>query len=131
MLNYVVVMGRLTKDPELKTSASGTPFVSFTVACSRDHVESDGERKTDFIDVIAWRKNAEFLAKWFHKGDMICVEGRWQTRSWEKEDGTKRRKEEILARHLNFCEGKKRESNDSVDSPKFAELPDEDFIPFL
>ena len=90
MLNRIVLMGRLTRDPELRRTQSGTAVVSFSVACDRDYAAQGAERETDFIDIVAWRGTAEFVEKYFGKGRMIVVAGRLQIRSWQDKDGNKR-----------------------------------------
>ena len=91
MLNHITIMGRLTRDPELRRTQSGTPVTSFSLAVDRDFKSQSGEKETDFIDVVAWRATAEFVAKYFTKGRMAVVEGRLQIRDWTDKDGGKRR----------------------------------------
>lgn len=107
MLNHVVIMGRLTREPELRRTDSGIAVTSFTVAVDRDIANKDGERETDFFDCVAWRGTGEFVAKHFRKGQMIVVDGRLQVRSWKDKDGSKRRTTEIVADNIYFGEGKK------------------------
>ena len=110
MLNIAVIMGRLVATPELRTTQSGISVTSFRVAVDRSYSSRDGgERQTDFIDVTAWRGTAEFVCKYFTKGQMIAVNGRIQTRSYEDKQGNKRTAVEIVADNVNFC-GSKRES---------------------
>jgi single-strand DNA-binding protein len=105
MLNHIVVMGRLTRDPELRTTQTGTPVVSFTVAVDRDFADRDtGTRQTDFIDVVAWRTTAEFVARNYAKGDMVIIMGRLQLRDWIDKEGQKRRNAEIVAETVYFGE---------------------------
>lgn len=113
MLNHVVIMGRLTRDPELRRTGSGLAVASFSVAVERDFPNKDtGERETDFIDCVAWRQTGEFVGKWFTKGSMIVVSGRLQVRNWTDKDGNKRRTAEIIADNVYFGESKKdREAN--------------------
>lgn len=93
MLNKIILMGRFTQDPELKTTPSGAMVTSFTLAVDRDFVDKEsGNRATDFIDIVVWRKTAEFASKYFSKGSMAVVEGRLQIRDWQDKDGNKRRK---------------------------------------
>ena len=106
MLNHIVVMGRLTRDPELRKTAAGVSVTSFTVAVDRDFSQ-DGQKETDFIDVVAWRSTAEFAAKYFTKGRMAVVSGRLQIRNWEDKEGNKRRTAEILAENIYFGDSKK------------------------
>ena len=106
MLNKIIVMGRMTKDPELRHTTTGTAVTSFSLACDRDFKDKQtGEKETDFLDVVAWRNTAEFVSKFFAKGRMIVVEGRLQIREWEK-DGQKRRNAEILADNVYFADSK-------------------------
>ena len=112
MLNHIVIMGRLTRDPELRRTSSGIAVASFTVAVDRDFGGRDGgERETDFIDCVAWRQTGEFVSKYFTKGSMIVVSGRLQIRNWNDKDGNKRRSAEIVAENVYFGESKR--SNDS------------------
>ena len=112
MLNHIVVMGRLTRDPELRYTQSQVPVASFTVAVDRDFGGRDGgERQTDFIDCVAWRHSAEFVSKYFFKGSMAVVSGRLQIRDWTDRDGNKRRTAEIVADNVYFGESKRREDN--------------------
>ncbi len=109
MLNVAVLMGRLVADPELRTTPNGISVTSFTVAVERDYVSSGQQRQADFIDVVAWRKTAEFVTKYFHKGSMIAIQGSIQTRSYEDKNGNKRKAVEILAESVSFT-GSKAES---------------------
>ena len=116
MLNHIVVMGRLTRDPELRYTQSQTPVVSFSVAVDRDFANREnGERQTDFIDCVAWRSTAEFVNKYFRKGSMVVVSGRLQIRDWQDRDGNKRRSAEIVADNVYFGESRRRD-DDSRDS---------------
>ncbi len=108
MLNHITIMGRLTKDPELRRTGSGVAVASFTVAVDRDFGGRDGgEKETDFIDCVAWRQTGEFVSKHFEKGRMIVVSGRLQIRSWTDKDGNKRRNAEIVADNVYFGDSKK------------------------
>lgn len=107
MLNNIIIMGRLTRDPELRRTQSGTAVTSFTMAVDRDFKSQSGEKETDFIDVVAWRSTAEFVAKYFTKGRMAVVEGRLQIRDWTDKDGNKRRNAEVLADNIYFGDAKK------------------------
>ena len=108
MLNHIVVMGRLTRDPELRRTGSGIPVASFTVAVDRDFGKNEnGEKETDFIDCVAWRQTGEFVSKYFSKGSMAVVSGQLQIRSWTDKDGNKRRTAEIVASNVYFGESKK------------------------
>lgn len=106
MLNHIVIMGRLTRDPEMRKTGSGVAVANFTVAVDRDFNGQDGQKETDFIDCVAWRKTAEFVQKYFSKGKMIAVSGRLQVRSWTDKDGNKRRTAEIQADNIYFGESK-------------------------
>lgn len=107
MLNNIVIMGRLTRDPELRRTSSGVAVASFTLACERDFAAQGADKETDFIDVCAWRYTAEFVDKYFSKGQMAVVTGRLQIRNWEDKEGNKRRSAEILADHVYFGEAKR------------------------
>lgn len=115
MLNHITLMGRLTRDPELRSTTSGTPVASFTLAVDRDYSSRDsGERQTDFIDIVAWRQTGEFVSKYFQKGSMAVVTGRLQIRDWTDRDGNKRRSAEVVADNIYFGESKRsREGGDS------------------
>ena len=107
MLNKIFIMGRLTRDPELRRTQSGTPVTSFSLAVDRDYKTQSGEKETDFIDVVAWRATAEFVAKYFTKGRMAVVEGRLQLRDWTDRDGNKRRTAEVIADNVYFGDSKR------------------------
>ena len=108
MLNHIVIMGRLTRDPELRRTGSGIAVASFSVAVDRDFGGRDGgERETDFIDCVAWRQTGEFVSKYFTKGRMIVVSGRLQIRSWTDKDGNKRRTAEVVADNVYFGDSKR------------------------
>ena len=107
MLNTITIMGRLTRDPELRRTSSGVAVASFTLACERDFAPQGADKETDFIDVCAWRYTAEFVDKYFSKGQMAVVTGRLQIRNWQDKEGNKRRSAEILAGHVYFCEAKR------------------------
>ena len=108
MLNHITIMGRLTRDPELRRTGSGIAVASFTVAVDRDFGGRDGgEKETDFIDCVAWRQTGEFVSKYFTKGRMIVVSGRLQIRSWTDKDGNKRRTAEVVADNCYFGDSKR------------------------
>ena len=109
MLNHIVIMGRLTRDPELRYTQSQTPVASFTLAVDRDRTNDQGERATDFIDCIAWRQTGEFVNKYFRKGSMAVVAGRLTIRDWTDRDGNKRRSAEVVAENVYFGESKRKE----------------------
>ena len=100
-------MGRLTRDPELRRTQSGTAVTSFTIACDRDFKAQSGEKETDFIDIVAWRGTAEFVSKYFAKGRMAIVEGRLQIRDWTDNNGGKRRSAEVVADNIYFGDSKR------------------------
>ena len=108
MLNHIVIMGRLTRDPELRRTGSGVAVASFSLAVDRDFAPKDGgERETDFIDCVAWRQTGEFVSKYFAKGRMAVVSGRLQIRSWTDKDGNKRRTAEVVADNVYFGDSKR------------------------
>ena len=110
MLNHIVIMGRLTRDPELRRTGTGVAVASFTVAVDRDFAgRESGERETDFIDCVAWRNTGEFVSKYFTKGSMIVVSGRLQIRGWTDKEGNKRRTAEVVADNVYFGESKRNE----------------------
>ena len=113
MLNHIVIMGRLTRDPELRRTGSGVAVTSFSVAVDRDFSPKDGgERETDFIDCVAWRSTGEFVSKYFTKGSMAVVSGRLQIRDWTDREGGKRRNAEVVVDNIYFGESKRREGGD-------------------
>lgn len=139
MLNQIVLMGRLTRDPELRRTGSGIAVASFSVAVERDFKSRESDNKeTDFIDIVAWRQTGEFVSKYFTKGQMIAVTGRLQIRNWEDKDGNKRRSAEVVADNVYFAESKRGNSGDvpyatpsessyaPPPSSDFAELGDDD-----
>lgn len=127
MLNHITLQGRLTKDPELRYTRSNTPVASFTMAVERDFGEKDGVRPVDFIDCVAWKSRGEFVSKYFHKGDMICVSGRLEMRDWTDRDGSKHRSAEVNVENAYFC-GKK----DKPAELRFEDIDDNDpSFPFL
>ena len=108
MLNRIILMGRLTRDPELRHTQTGTAVASFTLAVDRDFKDrNSGERATDFIDVVAWRQTGEFVSRYFTKGRMAVVEGRLQMRDWTDKDGNKRRSAEVVADTVYFGDSKR------------------------
>ena len=112
MLNHIVIMGRLTRDPELRRTGSGIAVASFSVAVDRDFGGRDGgEKETDFIDCVAWRQTGEFVSKYFTKGRMIVVSGRLQIRSWTDKEGNKRRTAEVVADNVYFGDSKRDNDN--------------------
>jgi len=119
MLNHIVIMGRLTRDPELRYTQSQTPVASFTVAVDRDFGGRDGaEKQTDFIDCSAWRQTGEFVSKYFRKGSMIVVSGRLQSRKWQDRDGNNRTSWEISADNVYFGESRRDADSGSFEAPR-------------
>lgn len=126
MLNRIIIMGRLTKDPELRHTGSGTAVASFTLAVERDFKDkSSGQKVTDFIDVVAWRNTGEFVSNYFTKGRQAVVEGRLQMRDWQDRDGNKRRTAEVVADNVYFADSPRREEATTT-PPKMSELADDD-----
>ena len=128
MINRVVLVGRITRDPEVQQTNTGIPYVRFSLACNRPFKNQSGERQADFINLIAWGKTAEFITKYFNKGDMIAVRGSLQTRSYEK-DGVKRTLTEVLVDKVSFCGGKvgkKEEPKEEIDPFEFGSSDDDD-----
>ena len=108
MLNHIVLMGRLTRDPELRRTGTGIAVASFSIAVDRDFGSKEtGEKETDFIDIVAWRSTAEFVSKYFTKGRMAVVSGRLQIRNWNDKDGNKRRSAEVVADNVYFGDSKR------------------------
>ena len=116
MFNHIAIMGRLTRDPELRRTDSGIAVASFTLAVDRDKAPEGQDKETDFIDCVAWRGTAEFVSKWFTKGSMAVVSGRLQIRNWTDKEGGKRRSAEVVADHVYFGESKK-DSQSSYQQP--------------
>ena len=111
MLNRIILMGRLTRGPELRRTPSGTAVASFSLAVERDFKDqATGEKATDFIDIVAWRNTAEFAAQYFHKGRMAVVEGRLQIRDWTDKEGNKRKAAEVVAEHIYFADSKPKDA---------------------
>ena len=114
MLNHITIMGRLTRDPELRRTGSGVAVASFTLAVDRDFSGKEGgEKEVDFIDCVAWRGTGEFVSKYFAKGRMAVASGRLQIRSWTDKDGNKRRTAEVVADNVYFADSKKEETSGS------------------
>ena len=134
MLNHIVLMGRLTKDPELRRTGSGIAVASFSLAVERDFGNREsGEKETDFIDIVAWRSTAEFVAKYFTKGRMAAVSGRLQIRSWTDKDGGKRRSAEVVADNVYFADSRRQSDSDDTGlqaPPEPALLEDDSDLPF-
>lgn len=138
MLNTITIMGRLTRDPELRRTGSGVAVASFTLAVDRDFSSKDGEKETDFIDCVAWRGTGEFVARNFTKGRMACVTGSLQLRDWTDKDGNKRRQAEVIANNVYFADSKKDAENGgnrptAAAAPaagNFAPIDDDEPLPF-
>ncbi len=128
MLNKIILMGRLTRDPELRRTESGTAVCSFSIAVDRDFKSKNGEKETDFIDIVAWRATAEFVSKYFTKGRMAVVEGRLQIRDWTDKEGGKRRSAEVIADNVYFGDSKPKEDGASSADADFG-APPSDFTP--
>ena len=129
MLNHIVLQGRLTRDPELRRTATGLSVASLTLAVDRDFADREtGKRGTDFIDIVAWRSTADFAAKYFTKGNLAVVSGRLQIRTWTDKEGNKRKAAEIVADNVYFGGDKKEETKPSV--ADFAVIDDDDELPF-
>lgn len=122
MLNHITIMGRLTRDPEMRRTGSGVAVTSFTIACDRDFGQN-GEKETDFIDVTAWRNTAEFVSKYFGKGRMAVVSGRLQIRKWKDKDGNDRRSAEVVADNVYFGDSKKDDSGYSATPAPASDYP--------
>ena len=125
MLNKIILMGRLTHDPELRRTQNGTAVTGFSLAVERDFKDEDGKRATDFIDVVAWRAAAEFVSKYFTKGRMAVVEGRLQIRDWKDKDGNNRRSAEVLADNIYFGDSKKETPENAPAEPLPEALEEE------
>ena len=134
MLNKIFLMGRLTRDPELRHTGSGTPVANFSLAVDRDFKTQSGEKETDFIDIVAWRNTAEFVSKYFTKGRMAVVEGRLQLRDWTDQNGNKRRNAEVIANNVYFGDSRNSTSTQQenfnalnvIVNQEFAEITEED-----
>ncbi len=134
MLNSWQGMGRLTRDPELRTTGSGIAVASFSLAIDRDYKDDGGERPTDFVPITAWRSLASFAQKYLKKGRMVCVIGRLQQQNWTDSNGNNRVSWSILAEHIYFADNKKSDSGDPpLEEPQFTDLtsdPDDGELPF-
>ena len=133
MLNKIFLMGRLTRDPELRRTGSGLAVASFSLAVDRDFKSQSGEKETDFIDIVAWRNTAEFASKYFTKGRMAVVEGRLQIRDWTDKEGNKRRSSEVVADSIYFGDSKKdtgMPAQSYSNNGSFSEVEDDGELPF-
>ena len=131
MLNQIAIQGRLTKTPELRHTQAGKPVASFSIACDRDFRDSNGNKATDFFDVVVWGQTGERCADWLSKGQLVTLTGRLQTRDWTDREGNKRKAFEIVAREVHFPP-KERASEESYrqPEPEFEELSDDGKLPF-
>lgn len=129
-MNVSAIVGRLTKEPELKQTQSGAKVCEFTVAVNRDYVKQGEERKADFFNCVAWRQQAEFVSKYFHKGGYIAVDGRMESRKYEDKNGVNHTVWELIADNVNFCESKKPMPAETISAPVYYEVPDEEEMPF-
>lgn len=127
MLNVTVLMGRLVADPELRYTQNDTPVTSFTLAVDRAYVKPGADRQADFIDIVAWRSTAEFVCKYFTKGQLVAVQGAIQTRSYQDKEGNKRKAFEIVADEVHFAERKREQSGQASQPP----MPSDDGAPPL
>ena len=131
MINNVVLMGRLTATPELKSTGNGTAVTSFTLAVERNFVRQGEQRQADFIECVAWKNTAEFIEKYFRKGSMIALTGHIQTRNYEDKNGNKRKAVEVVADSVSFCGGKNENNAESENNnDDFEEINDDDDLPF-
>lgn len=139
MLNRIIIMGRLTRDPELRRTQSGTAVTSFSLAVEDDFKDKEtGEKKVYFIDCVAWRNTAEFICKYFTKGRTMAIDGKIQTRTWEDKEGSHRKAVEIVAESAYFGDSNRSEGSNSADAQasayaptgSFAEVEDDGKLPF-
>ena len=137
MINTAILMGRLTADPELRTTPSGVSVTRFSLALHRSYVPQGGERQTDFIDVVAWRKTAEFVCRYFRKGMLVAVQGSIQTRSYTDKQGNNRKAFEVVADNVHFAEPKREMAQQPVTTHKYIndhstdfQEVDDDHLPF-
>lgn len=137
--NKVILGGRLTSDPELKTTPNGVTVTTFSLAVNRKYSGKDSEQQTDFINVTAWRGTAEFITKFFRKGSSLCIVGSLQTRSWTDNNGNKRYATDVVADEAMFVDAKSDSTAsapppsympDAYSAPAFEEIADDDDIPF-
>ena len=125
-MNRIILSGNLTKGPELKQTNNGTTVCTFTVACNRKFKDANGNRATDFLNCVAWRQTAEFVAKYFSKGKAILVEGTLQTRSYDAQDGSKRYATEVICDNVEFCGNKTEGRSAEPQNDGFTPVDDED-----
>ena len=120
MLNKIIMMGRLVRDPELKYTNANVPVCTISIACDRDFVRQGEQRETDFIDVVCWRHTAEFVAKWFRKGQQIAIDGRLQTRAWQDKYEQRRVSYEVLADNVYFAEKAEPRGQEAAPAPSYG-----------
>lgn len=128
MLNKAILVGRLTADPELRQTPSGVSACSFSIAVNRPYTGKGGERQTDFINIVAWRSTAEFVARYFRKGNSIGIDGSIQTRSYTDKQGNKRTAFEVVADHVSFVEGKQSSAASTGYAPGRPAAPQTDYL---
>ena len=128
MLNRITLMGRLTHDPQLRRTQGSDPaaVASFGLAVDRDYKNKDGNKITDFFDIVAWRKKAEFVSKYFRKGQLVYVDGRLQLDKWEDKDGNKRKTYRIVAENIYFADSKKSQTDEQINQSNDFTQPDDD-----
>lgn len=140
MMNVICLQGRMVRDPELKQTNSGVAVANFTIAVQRNMKSQNGERESDFIDIVCWRHTAEFVSKYISKGDLVCLNGTLQTRNYEDKNGNKRKAYEVVADNVHFGGDKSRETatNDAVQTEiavpdtkdGYVEIDDDSDLPF-
>lgn len=123
MLNHVSIMGRLARDPELRTTTSGKSVVSFTIATDRNRKDANGQNQTDWIRMTAWEKTAEFICKYFQKGSMIAIDGRLQSKTYQDKNGNNRTDMEVVVEEVNFVGAKSASNADSNAQPTARQQP--------
>jgi single-strand DNA-binding protein len=128
MLNEVILMGRLTRDPDVRMTQNGTTAANFALACERDYAPQGQDRETDFFDIVAFRNTADFVGQYFAKGQLVAVKGRLQQRDWTDKQGNKRRTTEVIADRCYFAE--KRQTPAAVQSADFSQIPSTTPVPF-
>lgn len=134
MINVVALQGRLTYEPELKSTPSGVSVIRFQIAVDRNYQPNGKERQADFIDCVAWRQTAEFISRYFHKGSLIALTGEIQTQNYTDKDGKQRKSVEVVANNVSFCGEKKKETEPNVSIPaedsQYEIIDDDDDLPF-
>lgn len=131
MLNSISIVGRLVREPDFRTTDNGISFCKVVIACERSRSNQDGQRTADFFDCVAWRSSADFLTKYFRKGDWIAINGRMESRTYENKDGIKQKVWEIQAENISFCGGASKSAGDSEDTPSgYDEVSADGNLPF-